>query len=116
MVTPKYPNSHPQVASVAIEQASVLAKNFKLKLENKSQIEYEYHDKGSMATVGERKAVVDLPKFSFQGRLAWFTWMFVHLMLILSVKNKLSIFVNWMFSYFNNDSTLRILLKPAAKK
>lgn len=116
MVTPKYPNSHPQVASVAIEQASVLAKNFKLKLENKSQIEYEYHDKGSMATVGKRKAVVDLPKFSFQGRLAWFTWMFVHLMLILSVKNKLSIFVNWMFSYFNNDSTLRILLKPAAKK
>jgi len=116
MVTPRYPNSHSQVASVAIEQASVLAKNFKLKLENKSQIEYEYHDKGSMATVGKRKAVVDLPKFSFQGRLAWFTWMFVHLMLILSVKNKLSIFVNWMFSYFNNDSTLRILLKPAAKK
>lgn len=116
MTTPKYPNGHPQVASVAIEQAQVLAKNFKSQLKNKSQIEYEYHDKGSMATIGKRKAVVDLPKFSFQGRLAWFTWMFVHLMLILSVKNKLSIFINWMFSYFNNDSTLRVLLKSVDKK
>jgi NADH dehydrogenase len=115
MTTPKYPDGHPQVASVAIEQGKVLASNFKLSLKNKPQIEYEYHDKGSMATVGKRKAVVDLPKFSFQGRLAWFTWMFIHLMLILSVKNKLSIFVNWMFSYFNNDSTLRVLLKPIAK-
>lgn len=116
MSTPKYPNSHPQVASVAIEQARVLASNFKRLLKNEPQIEYEYHDKGSMATVGKRKAVVDLPNFSFQGRLAWFTWMFVHLMLILSVKNKLSIFVNWMFSYFNNDSTLRVLLRPSSKK
>lgn len=116
MATPKYLVGHPQVASVAIEQAQVLAKNFKAKLKNKPQIEYEYHDKGSMATIGKRKAVVDLPKFSFQGRLAWFTWMFVHLMLILSVKNKLSIFITWMFSYFNNDSTLRVLMKPAEKK
>jgi len=115
MTTPKYPFGHPQVASVAIEQAKVLAKNFKLSIKNRPLIEYEYHDKGAMATVGKRKAVVDLPKFSFQGRLAWFTWMFVHLMLILSVKNKLSIFVNWMFSYFNNDSTLRVMLKPSTK-
>jgi NADH dehydrogenase len=116
MTTPKYPNGHPQVASVAIEQARVLAENFKLRLKNKPQTEYEYHDKGSMATIGKRKAVVDLPKFSFQGRMAWFTWMLIHLMLILSVKNKLSIFINWMFSYITNDSTLRILIKPATKK
>ncbi|MNS79220.1 hypothetical protein D3C72_1128670 [compost metagenome] len=69
-----------------------------------------------MATIGKRKAVVDLPNFSFQGRFAWFTWMFVHLMLILSVKNKLTIFVNWAFSYFSNDSTLRVLIKPVTKK
>ncbi len=116
METPKYPNGHPQVASVAIEQAKVLASNFKRLSKNETLDEYEYHDKGSMATVGKRKAVVDLPKFSFQGRLAWFTWMFVHLMLILSVKNKLSIFINWMFSYFNNDSTLRVLIRPVEKK
>ncbi len=116
METPKYPKGHPQVASVAIAQAKTLAKNFKLLLKTRPQEEFEYHDKGSMATVGKRKAVVDLPKFSFQGRFAWFLWMFVHLMLILSVKNKLSIFINWMFSYFNNDSTLRVLLKPATKE
>ena len=116
MTTPKYPNGHPQVASVAIEQAKVLAKNFKRLSKNEDRVEYEYHDKGSMATVGKRKAVVDLPKFSFQGRLAWFTWMLVHLMLILSVKNKLSIFITWMFSYFNNDSTLRVLIKPVERK
>lgn len=116
MTTPKYVNGHPQLAAVANEQAKVLAKNFKLVTKNKPRKEYEYHDKGSMATIGKRKAVVDLPSFSFQGRLAWFTWMFVHLMLILSVKNKLTIFVNWAFSYFNNDSTLRVLIKPVTKK
>ena len=116
MTTPKYPNGHPQVASVAIEQAKVLAKNLKYKLINKETKQYEYHDKGSMATIGKRKAVVDLPKFSFQGRLAWFTWMFIHLMLILSVKNKLSIFITWAFSYFSNDSTLRVMIKSIDKK
>lgn len=116
MTTPKYPNGHPQVASVAIEQAKVLSKNLKYSLINKPLKEYEYHDKGSMATIGKRKAVVDLPKFSFHGRLAWLTWMFIHLMLILSVKNKLSIFVNWMFSYFSNDSTLRVMIKSIDKK
>ncbi len=115
METPKYPKGHPQVASVAIDHAKNLAKNFKLLAETKPLQEFEYNDKGSMATVGKRKAVVDLPKFSFQGRFAWFTWMFVHLMLILSVKNKLSIFITWMYSYFNNDSTLRVLLRPAGK-
>jgi NADH dehydrogenase len=94
----------------------VLAKNFKNLAEGVQPKEYEYHDKGSMATIGKRKAVVDLPSFSFHGRLAWFTWMVVHLMLILSVKNKIVIFITWMFSYFNNDSTLRVLIKPVSKK
>jgi NADH dehydrogenase len=110
MPTPKYPNGHPQVANVAIAQATHIAKNFKLELKEKPRIEYEYHNLGTMATVGKRKAVVDLPGFSFQGRLAWLTWMFVHLMLILSVRNKVAVFFNWMMSYFANDSTLRMLL------
>lgn len=116
MTTPKYEKGHPQVAAVANDHADNLAKNFKAMLKNKPLTEFEYHDKGSMATVGKRKAVVDLPKFHFHGRFAWLTWMFVHLMLILSIKNKLMIFIQWMFSYFSNDSTLRILLKPAHKK
>ncbi|NBL65490.1 FAD-dependent oxidoreductase [Flavobacterium sp. NST-5] len=116
MTTPKYVNGHPQLAAVANQQAQLLAKNFKAMLKNKPRKEYEYKDKGSMATIGKRKAVVDLPSFSFQGRFAWFTWMFVHLMLILSVKNKLSIFITWAYSYFSNDSTLRVLIKPVTRK
>jgi NADH dehydrogenase len=116
METEKYPNGHPQLAAVAIEQAKVLAKNFKLLAKDRQPAEYEYHDKGSMATIGKRKAVVDLPKFHFHGRLAWLTWMFVHLMLILSIKNKIIIFITWVYSYFNNDSTLRVLIKPVTKK
>ena len=112
METPNFPKGHAQVASVALQQASLLAENLSRKIKNKPLKDYEYTDKGSMATIGKRKAVVDLPKFSFQGRLAWFTWMFIHLMLILSIKNKLLIFMNWMISYFNNDSTLRIIMKP----
>jgi NADH dehydrogenase len=111
MPTPKYPNGHPQLANVAIAQAASLADNFKRELKGKPRLEFEYHNKGTMATVGKRKAVVDLPGISFQGVFAWFTWMFVHLMLILSVKNKLFIFLNWMMSYFANDSTLRLILK-----
>ncbi len=115
MKTPKYEFGHPQLANVALNQAELLAENFKNMLKGKPLKEFEYHNKGSMATVGKRKAVVDLPKFSFKGRLAWFFWMFLHLMLILSVKNKLSIFINWMMSYFYNDSTLRVILNPKTK-
>jgi len=111
MPTPKYPNGHPQLANVALAHAHALGVNFKRELKGKPQVEFEYHNKGTMATVGKRKAVVDLPRFSFQGRFAWLTWMFVHLMLILSVKNKLVIFLNWMMSYFANDSTLRLMLR-----
>jgi len=111
MTTPKYPNGHPQLANVALSQASNLAHNFKKELHGKPRVEFEYHDKGSMATVGKRKAVVDLPRLHYQGVFAWLTWMFVHLMLILNVKNKLIIFLNWMMSYFANDSTLRLMLK-----
>lgn len=116
METEKYPTGHPQLAAVAIEQAKVLAKNLRSLAKGHQLKEYEYHNKGSMATIGKRKAVVDLPNFSFHGRLAWLTWMLVHLMLILSVKNKIIIFITWMYSYFNNDSTLRVLIKPVTKK
>jgi NADH dehydrogenase len=109
--TPKYPTGQPQLAGVALSQAAFLANNLKRAAKGHPLLEYEYKNKGTMATVGKRKAVVDLPGFSFQGFFAWLTWMFVHLMLILSVKNKLFIFLNWMMSYFANDSTLRLMLK-----
>ncbi|GGG60910.1 NAD(P)/FAD-dependent oxidoreductase [Epilithonimonas arachidiradicis] len=114
METPKYPQGHPQVANVAINQGKNLAKNFKKNSEKDWQ-EYEYIDRGSMATIGKHRAVVDLPKFKFQGFLAWYFWMFLHLMLILSVRNKIAIFFNWMWSYFNKDSSLRLIIAPSRK-
>ena len=113
METPKYPKGHPQVANVAINQGKNLARNFLKKEEDWR--EYEYEDKGSMATIGKHKAVVDLPNFKFQGIFAWYFWMFLHLMLILSVRNKLAVFFNWMWSYVNRDSSLRLIIIPNKK-
>lgn len=114
METPKYPQGHPQVANVAINQAKNLGKNL-LKKNPGEWKEYEYDDKGSLATIGKHRAVVDLPFIKFQGFLAWYFWMFLHLMLILSVRNKLAIFFNWMWSYINKDSSLRLIIIPTKK-
>ena len=114
METPKWPKGHPQVANVAINQADVLAKNLILK-ERKSdtQYEFEYFDKGSMATVGRNLAVVDVPKpkMHFRGLIAWFIWMGLHLFLILGVKNRLIVFINWIYNYFTYDQSLRLIFK-----
>ena len=75
--------------------------------------EYEYHDKGSMATVGRNRAVVDIPhpKIHFGGFLAWFVWMSLHLFLIVGVKNRIQIFINWMYKYFTFDQNLRLIFR-----
>ena len=112
MKTPKYPTGHPQVANVAINQAKLLARNLKLLTQKKSTTNFEYRDRGSMATIGRNKAVVDLPFINFNGYLAWLVWMFLHLMLILSVKNKLIIFINWAWAYITKDTSLRLILSP----
>ena len=114
METPKYPEGHPQVANVAINQGKNLGKNL-LKKSVSDWKEYEYDDKGSLATIGKHRAVVDLPNFKFQGFFAWYFWMFLHLMLILSVRNKLAVFFNWMWSYVNKDSSLRLIIIPNKK-
>lgn len=111
METPKYPKGHPQVANVAINQGKNLARNFNAISHGKRLLEYEYRDLGSMATVGRNKAIVDLPFFRFHGYLAWYFWMFLHLMLILSVRNKLIIFINWAWNYITKNSSLRLILK-----
>jgi NADH:ubiquinone reductase (H+-translocating) len=114
METPQWPKGHPQVASVAISQADLLAENLK-RIERKSTTlyEYEYHDKGSMATVGKNLAVVDIPKpkLHLRGFFAWFIWMSLHLFLILGVKNKLLVFVTWIGNYLTNDPNLRLIFK-----
>jgi len=118
METPLYPNGHPQVANVAINQAKNLGKNIlkSLKDDKSEAIDYEYHDLGMMATIGKHKAVVELPFIKLKGAIAWYIWMFLHLMLILSVRNKLVIFFNWAWSYLTKDTSLRIITNIDYKK
>jgi len=115
METPKYPKGHPQVANVAINQARNLARNFARVEKGQAQKSYEYRDLGSMATIGRNKAVVDLPFFRFKGCTAWLVWMFLHLMLILSVRNRLVIFINWAWLYLTKNTSLRLILMPEDK-
>jgi NADH dehydrogenase len=119
METPSYPQGHPQLASVAIQQASTLAENLK-RLERKTTqlYEFEYHDKGSMATVGRNLAVVDIPKpkLHFGGFLAWLIWMGLHLFLILGVKNRFFVFFNWIYNYFTYDQSLRLIFPEFNRK
>lgn len=111
-----WPKGHPQLANVANNQAKNLARNMSRMASGKELKPFTYKNPGTMATVGKRKAVVDLPTFSFKGLVAWLFWMFLHLMLILSVKNKLIIFINWAISYVTNDTTLRLILLPTRKQ
>jgi NADH dehydrogenase len=114
METPKYPQGHPQVANVAINQADVLFENFRrMERGSHERFEFEYHDKGSMATVGRNLAVVDIPKpkLHFRGLIAWFIWMGLHLFLILGVKNRVLVFINWIYSYITYDQSLRLIFK-----
>ncbi len=114
METEKYPNGHPQVAQVAIQQAINLASN--LKSNRKEPSQFKYVDKGSMATIGRNLAVANLPGLKLHGFVAWCLWLFVHLMSILGTKNKLFVFINWMWSYLSYDQSLRLLIKPFIKK
>ena len=114
METPLYPHGHPQVASVAIAQGVLLAANLrKLEMKSRHEEEFEYYDKGSMATVGRNLAVVDIPKprLHFKGLFAWMIWMGLHLMLLLGVKNRLAVFSNWLYNYLTYDQNLRLIFK-----
>jgi NADH dehydrogenase len=121
METPAYPNAHPQVAPAAMQQAGMLAANLKL-IEKKSDparlTQFEYRDKGSMATVGRNLAVVDIPKpkLSFGGFFAWMIWMGLHLMLILGVKNRFFVFMNWLYNYITYDQNLRLIFREFYKE
>lgn len=107
MTTEDYPKGHPQLAQVAIQQGENLAKNL-----NGSAFEKEFHynNKGTMATVGRNLAVADLNNVHLSGRLAWLAWMFVHLISILGMRNKLSVLIDWIWAYFSYGTSLRLLL------
>ncbi len=112
MKTEKYPKGHPMVAQTAIQMGKLLGVNLLNSINNKPLVPFEYNDKGSMATIGRNKAVVDLPhKIKFAGRAAWFVWMFVHLLSIAGFRNKLVVSLNWFWRYLTYDRGNRVLIR-----
>jgi NADH dehydrogenase len=115
MTEENYPNGHPQVAQVAIQQARLLAKNICRMQRKEKLIPFTYHDKGNMATVGRNLAVADLAGVSLHGFVAWLIWMFIHLISLIGFKNKVITFINWVWSYITYDQSLRLIIKPSSK-
>lgn len=113
MEEPEFPKGHPQVAQTAIQMGKHLANNLVAIQKGKAPKEFHYNDKGSMATIGRAKAVVDLPKFHFHGFFAWIVWLVVHLFSLVGVKNKLFVFINWLTNYLFYDQSLRLIIKAS---
>ena len=115
-VETNYPNGHPQLAPVAMQQGIHLAQNLLAVAKQKAMRPFKYFNKGAMATVGRNMAVVDMPSFSFTGFFAWLTWLFIHLLYIIGVRNRFLILLNWAWSYFTFDQSLRLLIRPKEKQ
>lgn len=109
----RYPNGHPQLAQVAIQQGKNLAHNLIAMATGSGNIKaFRYRNKGSMAIISKFKAVVDLPKGFFRGFLAWLTWLFIHILPIAGFRNKIKLALNWFWSFISNDPTLRLIIRP----
>ncbi|HLV52027.1 MAG TPA: NAD(P)/FAD-dependent oxidoreductase [Flavobacterium sp.] len=111
----KYQFGHPMMAQPAIQQGELLAENLARFANKQSMKKFVYNDKGSMATIGRNKAVVDLPNFHFNGVFAWFVWMFVHLISLIGFKNKALVFWSWTYNYFVFDRESRVIIRPYRK-
>jgi len=107
-----FPNGHPMLAQVAIQQGKNLAENFKRMEEGKALKPFIYNDKGSMAIIAKYKAVVDLPNAFVKGFVAWMLWLFIHLLPITSFRNKMNLAFSWLWSFMTNDPTLRLIIRP----
>ncbi|WP_436484204.1 NAD(P)/FAD-dependent oxidoreductase [Chitinophaga sp. ARDCPP14] len=115
---PAFPNGHPQLAQVAIQQGSHLAENFLALAKQENRKPFRYYDKGNMAIIGRNKAVADIPKpkLHFKGFIAWFIWLFIHLTFLISYGNRVKTLYNWLIAYFTKDQSLRLILRPLKKE
>lgn len=116
METEAFPEGHPMMAQPAIQQGRSLGENLVRLIDGKPMKPFVYKDKGSMATVGRNKAVVDLPRFKFQGVFAWFVWMFVHLYFLIGFRNRVVVFINWVYNYIRFDREARLIIRPFKKQ
>lgn len=116
LISEKSPKGHPQVAQVALQMAKHLAKNLNSTTDSNNWEKFTYIDKGSLATIGRNAAVADLGKFRFGGWFAWWLWLWVHILSIVGMRNKVSVFIDWIWSYLNYDVSLRLFIKPKFNK
>ena len=116
MITEEHPNGFPMMAQPAIQQGEQLGDNILRLIENKPMKPFVYKDKGAMATIGRNKAVVDLAHFKFQGVFAWFVWMFVHLFFLIGFRNRMVVFINWVYNYIRFDREARLIIRPYKKR
>jgi NADH dehydrogenase len=116
MHTTEYPHGHPQVAQVAMQQAEHLGGNLLLSATPSKWKNFVYNDKGSMATIGRNRAVVEIGKFKSQGLIAWLLWMFIHLMSLVGFRNRLVVLFNWLISYINYDRGMRLIIRPFTRE
>jgi NADH dehydrogenase len=109
--SPDYPNGHPMVAQPAIQQGKRLAKNLMKLIKNESMVPFEYQDKGTMATIGRKKAVASIKKLKFSGFFAWLIWSFIHLISLIGFRNKIMVAINWLWSYFTYEKGNRVIIR-----
>lgn len=116
LVTPEYPQGHPGVAQVALQQGKHLAKNLTAVLSGQKMTPFNYNDKGSMATIGRNKAVADIAKLHFSGFIAWVLWCFIHVISLIGFKNRISVFITWAGRYFSYNGPTRIIVRPFSRE
>ncbi|SDQ93298.1 NADH dehydrogenase [Flagellimonas zhangzhouensis] len=116
METEAFPHGHPMMAQPAIQQGRNLGENLVRLIDDIPMKPFKYRDKGSMATVGRNKAVVDMPNIRFQGVFAWFVWMFVHLYFLIGFRNRVVVFINWVYNYIRFDREARLIIRPFKKQ
>lgn len=116
MATESNQNGHPMVAQVALQQATNLADNM-MRLVRKQQVHaFKYRDKGSMATIGRNKAVVEIGRLKLSGFVAWYVWMAVHILFLIGFRNRLAVLFNWAVKYFSYKNTIRLIVRPFSRQ
>ncbi|MDC1379191.1 NAD(P)/FAD-dependent oxidoreductase [Algibacter sp.] len=116
LVSDEFPNGFPMMAQPAIQQGEQLGDNILKLIEEKPMTPFSYKDKGAMATIGRNKAVVDLKNWKFQGVFAWYVWMFVHLFFLIGFRNRMVVFINWVYNYVRFDREARLIIRPFKKR
>lgn len=116
IATDQFPRGYPQVAPLAVQQGKYVANHILNTLANQESRTFKYHDKGSMATIGRNRAVVESGKIRFGGWIGWMAWMAVHLMQLVGFRNRVVVFVNWVWNYINYDRNIRLIIRPFSRE